>query len=351
MDLTRVIDTFDAVANDRPLALAIRRGEAVVLHRAAGLRADASNFSVQAPVLLYSAAKAAVGLTAVILCARGDLDLDHTVARYWTEFGNHGKQDVTIAQALSHAAAVPGWSPSLTLAQLADPDLACAALADQPPWWPIGQPGEHIYTYGHLVSGIVRARTGRHVHQVWEEDVAGPLGLDLWFHPPADVEPVRDPSGGFLAAMRERASTGDPRLWQPLELCDAEVVNAIGSPEVGDPVAPAVLGWAGADVLARMYAFWSGTAGHRPGKQGVWARSQQPLTVGVDHVMGDERAWGCGVGIEGSTWGMGGIGGCAGWHDEASGLSFGVTGPVLDAGPHLDPLFDALDALRGPDRQ
>lgn len=342
-DLGRVVDAIDRAAHAQPIAVSIREGEAVVLARSGGLRADGRAFDVDTPVLLYSVGKAAVGLTATLLAARGDLDLDDPVARWWPEFGAAGKEEVTIAQALSHAAAVPGWPDGMTLEGLRDLDVACDLLAGQAPWWPIGEPGEHIYTYGHLVSGVVRGRTGRHLHEVWTDDIAGPLGLGLSFTPPEDAEPVRDVGGVFLAAMRDRARTADPRLWQPLELCDAAVVNALGG---GQPlIVPAVLSWAGADAIARMYAFWSGTVAHLPGKPAVWTRSRQPMTTGRDHVMGDERSWGAGMVVEGSIWGMGGIGGCVGWHDERTGLSVGITGPVLDSTGWLDDVEAAIDAL------
>lgn len=341
MDLSPVVDAFDAAADRVPLALSLRRGPEVVLHRAAGRRADGRPFDVTTPVLLYSAAKAAVGLTAVLLAARGDLDLDAPVARTWPAFAAHGKGHVTVAQALAHGAGVPGWPDGMDLDGLRDVDGACARLADQPLWWPAGEPGEHVYSYGHVVSGILPTP----VHRLWADELAGPLGLDLTLLPHPDADPVRDPDGAFMAGMRERAATQDPRLWQPLELCDADVVNGLAD-DPRPPIAPAVLGWGSADALARMYAFWSGSLGHLPGKPAVWARSRRPMVEGVDRVMGGEaRAWAAGVGVEGSSWGMAGIGGCAAWHDDRTGLSVAVTGPVLGMGELLDPLDDAITAL------
>ncbi|MGI9018677.1 MAG: serine hydrolase [Euzebya sp.] len=261
------------------------------------MRSTNRPFEVTTPVLLYSVVKAAVGLTAVLLAARGDLDLDSD----------------------------------------------CAELADQPAWWPVGEPGEHVYTYGHLISGIVQGATGGHVHQVWASEIARPLGLDITFSPPPDLEPLRDPSGAFERGITARTQTRDPRLWQPRELTKVAVVNALTTQDA--PVVPAVLGWGSAAAIADMYAFWSGTAGHLPGKPAVWERSRQPHTTGHDHVMDQEYEWALGTVVEGPIWGMGGIGGCAGWHDGRTGLSIGLTGPVLGMGPALEPLEAAIDAL------
>jgi CubicO group peptidase (beta-lactamase class C family) len=224
-------------------------------------------------------------------------------------------------------------------------DGACAALADQPPWFPPGDPAEHVYSYGHLVSGIVRAVTGRHVDRVWTDEIAGPLGIDLTFGPHPDAEPMVDPGGAFAAEMLGRSAAGDPRLWQPAELCEAGVVNS-WTAEEPDPVwAPAVVGWGGADAIASLYAFWSGGMGHLPGKPSVWERSRRPHVTGTDRVLGRSVAWAFGVQVEGPMWGMGGIGGCAGWHDDRTGLSIGIAGPVLGMGSVLDPLEAAIDGL------
>lgn len=40
--------------------------------------------------------------------------------------------------------------------------------------------GYHAVTYGFILSGLVRAVTGRTVGQLFAHEVAGPLGLPLY---------------------------------------------------------------------------------------------------------------------------------------------------------------------------
>ena len=207
--ITDVEDAFEAAAREHPLALHVVDGDGrTVVSLAGGPSAaiDASPMTVDSPVFLYSVTKAAVGLTAVVAAARGLLDLDAPVADVWPAFGAHGKGEVTVAQALSHGAGVPGWPDgAIDVDVLADLGEATARLADQPAWSAPGTPCEHVYSYGHLVGAILEHATGSRIDDLWQQTVAGPLGLDLVMSPPDDAVPLADPDG-VLAAYRWRVT-------------------------------------------------------------------------------------------------------------------------------------------------
>ena len=57
--------------------------------------------------VVWSSTKGATALCAHVLSARGEIDLDAPVVEYWPEFGQHGKDKVTVANVLSHQSAVP----------------------------------------------------------------------------------------------------------------------------------------------------------------------------------------------------------------------------------------------------
>src|SRR5262245_44275694 len=57
--------------------------------------------------LVWSSTKGATALCAGMLVARGQLDLDSPVARYWPEFAQAGKENVTVRLLLSHQAGIP----------------------------------------------------------------------------------------------------------------------------------------------------------------------------------------------------------------------------------------------------
>jgi CubicO group peptidase (beta-lactamase class C family) len=58
-------------------------------------------------VLVWSCTKGATALCAHILAARGVIDLDAPVARYWPEFAKGGKDGVTVRMVLNHQAGLP----------------------------------------------------------------------------------------------------------------------------------------------------------------------------------------------------------------------------------------------------
>src|SRR3984957_16597234 len=59
-------------------------------------------------VHVASTTKTPLIISALMLVDRGLIDLDAPVARYWPEFGQGGKQAVTVRDAFTHQAGVPG---------------------------------------------------------------------------------------------------------------------------------------------------------------------------------------------------------------------------------------------------
>ena len=174
--LRRAFDRI--VADGTPAALVVRRGDEVVVDLARGHDRTGRSFTSHRPVFLYSAVKPVAALAALVAVADGALDLDVPVVRVWPAFGAHGKDTVTVAQALAHGAAVPGWPAGTTIDDLRDPVAAAERLAGSPPWWAPGEPGEHALTYGHVVDGILRHATGRDV-VAWARDAVAAAGTGI----------------------------------------------------------------------------------------------------------------------------------------------------------------------------
>jgi len=72
------------------------------------------------------------------LADRGELDLQAPVARYWPEFGQAGKDAITVAMVMSHRSGVIGPRTRMSWEQVADWDFACAQIAAAEPWWEPG---------------------------------------------------------------------------------------------------------------------------------------------------------------------------------------------------------------------
>jgi CubicO group peptidase (beta-lactamase class C family) len=159
---------------------------------------------------VWSTTKTMTALSALILADRGQLDLHERVSRYWPEFKEGGKEDVTVAHLMSHSAGLSGWQEPMEATDLYDWDLSCARLAAQEPWWEPGTAsGYHAVTQGYLVGEVVRRVDGRSVGQFFAEEVAGPLGADFFIGLP-DSEHGRVANVVPPPALEELLASADP---------------------------------------------------------------------------------------------------------------------------------------------
>lgn len=114
------------------------------------------------------------------LADRGELDLHAPVSRYWPEFGQAGKEDVTLAMVMSHRSGVIGPRTRVTTEQLVDWDYVCQQLTLAEPWWKPGTAqGYHMTTYGFILGEVFRRVTGSTVGQYLRNEIAEPLGADV----------------------------------------------------------------------------------------------------------------------------------------------------------------------------
>ncbi len=115
------------------------------------------------------------------LADRGELDLNAPVAHYWPEFGQAGKEAITLAMVLSHRSGVIGPRTRLTWQQVTDWDYVCEQVAAAEPWWKPGTAqGYHMTTYGFIVGEVFRRVTGRTVGQYLRTEIAQPIGADVY---------------------------------------------------------------------------------------------------------------------------------------------------------------------------
>ncbi len=170
-------------------------------------------------VLMWSITKGLASACLLHALAADHIPLTKPVADLWPEFAAHGKNQITLAQLLSHQSG---------LAVMADPEVSildhaavAAALAAQPPCWPPGT--AHGYgprTFGFLLDELLRRlRPGQTVSTYWRQIFAEPLGLDLWIglpddqaHRVANIYPARTvlgqdgPLGPFYEALADEKS-------------------------------------------------------------------------------------------------------------------------------------------------
>jgi CubicO group peptidase (beta-lactamase class C family) len=138
---------------------------------------------------VFSSTKGVSAISVALLLQRGAFDLDEPLARYWPEFGQAGKQDMSIRVALSHQGGLPGVEPQFTLDQLLDHDYTAARLAAQSPHWRPGKAhGYHGLTIGILMDQLVRHTDGRPIAQFFRDEIGDPRGIDFYIATPEEQE-------------------------------------------------------------------------------------------------------------------------------------------------------------------
>jgi CubicO group peptidase (beta-lactamase class C family) len=154
-----------------------------------------ANPQTQAPwnqdtlAVVWSCTKGATALCAHLLAARGGIDLDAPVARYWPEFAKGGKESITVRMVLNHQAGLAALREPIPDGGLCDWDAVVEALAAMEPLWEPGtRHGYHGLTFGHLVGEVVRRVTGSSLGTFFRSQVAEPLGLDFWIGLPEEHE-------------------------------------------------------------------------------------------------------------------------------------------------------------------
>jgi CubicO group peptidase (beta-lactamase class C family) len=148
-------------------------------------------------VNVYSTTKGMGALTVALLVENNELSYQAKVTDYWPEFGARGKQDVTVAQLLSHQAGVCGVSEKITVEDLYDWEKMVGLLAAQKPFWEPGtRAGYHAVTWGFLAGEIVRRITGKTLGTCFHEKVARPLKADFYIGlPDSEMDRVADMIG------------------------------------------------------------------------------------------------------------------------------------------------------------
>ena len=146
--------------------------------------------------VIFSGTKALVGICMLMLIDRGELSPDAPVCAYWPQFGAHGKQEIKVSDIASHQARLPAIRKPLQESDMCDDVGLAAALADQSQEQdPRAASMYHALTYGCLCGELVRRVDGRSVGRFFAEEVAGPLGLEVWIGLPEEQEQrVADPA-------------------------------------------------------------------------------------------------------------------------------------------------------------
>lgn len=329
---------------DRGGALCVLAGDRVLvdLHTGWADRDRLRPWERGTQALAFSASKGLASMVLHRLADRGLLAYDEPVASFWPEFAAQGKEAITVRELMSHRAglhdvqAVARNARDLLDHVEMENRLAAAATSTPP-----GVPAYHAITYGWLAAGLARRVTGLGMRDLVREELAEPLGasgLEIG-HP---GKPPAHMVGFSLRLYSSLGLLGTPLLgWLPITKTGFRALHARGleqlcrgsDPAIWHTEMPAVNGAVSAEGLAHLYAPLA-NRGQAGGESFLSAGTVEELgrvqTRGVDRVLGVRMRWRLGFhhafGMRHRApraLGHYGFGGCGGWGDPDTGLSFG----------------------------
>ncbi|TPX51706.1 hypothetical protein SeLEV6574_g00111 [Synchytrium endobioticum] len=142
--------------------------------------------------LVFSSGKTIMSVLVAHLVDKGLIDLNKSVADYWPEFAQNGKEKVLVKELLAHRGGV-GWLDTpyqITSDDLEDLDVTAKKIAQQPHNYD-GRPihDYHALTRDWYVNELVRRVTGKSAGQIWREDINPKLGTEIYVGLPQELYP------------------------------------------------------------------------------------------------------------------------------------------------------------------
>lgn len=250
--------------------------------------------------LVFSTTKGVVSIAVAMCVQRGLLDYDEKVATYWPEFAAAGKADITVGQLLAHRGGLYTLDTPMPLEETLQWDLITAKLASMAPLFaPDSTHGYHAITFGWLAGELVRRVTGRSVGQFVREEMAEPLGVEMYIGVPDEMQsriahimahPIPSFPPEIARIMNERGGPGTLGD-KALSLLGAYGPGVFNKPEVRAAQVPGANGISNARSLATMYAACVGEVdGVRLLDEATVARATTSLTPDgeIDVVLKEE---------------------------------------------------------------
>ena len=272
-----------------------------------------------------------------------DVRPDERVADHWPEFGQAGKQDMTIGELLSHRGGMHRirgvlQDPTDLLDHRRMAALLAASPADE---GRRGTPGYHAMTFGWLVTGLLEAITGEDPRDTLDRELAQPLDADaMWFGvPQTERERLAPlfPRLDFSDQTIERLARSVGALRPAQGLRDAAMVPGLAGllfddERIHETVIGSVNGVFSARALAKLYSALAtdgSVDGHQIVSRERLATISRVQTRKRDFVLNLPMRWRLGyhqafTGLRHRAkraFGHFGAGGSGGWADPETGVS------------------------------
>ncbi len=355
-------------AGEVGLHLAVYQDDTLVVDIWGGCADVTTGAPVRADTLFptFSVIKAVTAVALHVQAARGLVDYDAPVARYWPEFATNGKAGMTVRHVLHHRSGLWHMPPDVTPERMADYDWMCDSLARMAPMFPPGtRNGYQSYTFGWLIAEVVRRTDPAHrpFRSFVEQEVLGPLGVtDLFMGAPAD----QHARIARLVNAGPRPLPPDAPRFKAIPPHVGTIEEVFGRPDIRAACIPGAGGYATGRAMARFFAMLAngGALGGTRLLPEALVRSfiePRPETEVADDVQGIPVRIGAGfwlsgnaqpenlgrlIGTNPNAFGHPGAGCSLGWADPDRRLGVAIMHNRMVQPPALsqDPIRAAIDA-------
>lgn len=238
------------------LQVAVYSGDELVVDIWGGIADKVAGTVVGADTLFptFSVIKAVTAVALHVQAARGLVDYDAPIARYWPEFAANGKERMTVRHVLHHRSGLWQMPPDVTPERMADYGWMCDSLARMAPMFEPGtRNGYQSYTFGWLIAEVVR-RTDpkrREFRDFVAQEILDPLRIDdLWI----GVPPSEHGRIARLINPPSRPLPPDAPRFKAIPLHVGTSEEVFGRSDVRQACIPGAGGFSTARAMARFFA-------------------------------------------------------------------------------------------------
>ncbi|AWL28914.1 beta-lactamase family protein [Acinetobacter defluvii] len=145
-----------------------------------GKKSETENWTSDTLSVCYSTGKGVLATLAHILVSEGFLDYDTPVLKYWPEFGQNGKEKMTLRHILSHQSGMFDIRNMIAHAnEMADWQHMLKVIEQAKPRFQVGEDiAYQALTFGWLVGGVLEKATGQPLKWLMQKYLVDPLALD-----------------------------------------------------------------------------------------------------------------------------------------------------------------------------
>jgi CubicO group peptidase (beta-lactamase class C family) len=149
---------------------------------------DRQQYSDSTLQQVFGAGQLASSISIALLVDRGALQYEQPIARYWADFAQHGKENITVQQLMMHQSGLVLLDFALTRDIVDDAARLASLLAAQKPLWPTPaspttpRQAHHTVTRELYVSELIRRvdSKGRDLARFFDDEIAVKLNIDMY---------------------------------------------------------------------------------------------------------------------------------------------------------------------------